>query len=138
MSTDLQLPQDLPAIRLTSLKIKLPAPSESTSCEACTVQSPDSASEELEAVDCQTPTSSDHKIPLITTCPPAPKKHRPDAPSYRPRGHDILFPKMGGADGDVREGVVVDGGCGWHRGEEVDEAVVKKLMVAVRQYWKSR
>ncbi|KAL8199583.1 hypothetical protein R6Q57_013151 [Mikania cordata] len=85
MSTDLQLLQDLPAIRLTSLKIKLPVPSESTSCEACTVQSPDPASEELEAVVCQTPASSEHKIPLITTCPPAPKKHRPDAPSCKRR-----------------------------------------------------
>ncbi|KAI3776681.1 hypothetical protein L1987_46469 [Smallanthus sonchifolius] len=81
MSTDLQLLRDLPAIRLTSLKIKLPAIHPAPE-ESCTVQS---SEEEEEVENCQTPTSSEHKIPEITTCPPAPKKQRLSAPSCKRR-----------------------------------------------------
>ncbi|KAI3705511.1 hypothetical protein L1987_75750 [Smallanthus sonchifolius] len=76
MSTDLQLRQDLPAIRLTSLKIKLPD-------ESCIVQ--------LEVEECQTPKSPRHQIPEVTECPPAPKKQRLAAPSCKRRISEFEF-----------------------------------------------
>ncbi|KAK9070265.1 hypothetical protein SSX86_010665 [Deinandra increscens subsp. villosa] len=89
MSTDLQVLRDLPAIRLTSSKIKLPASptrSNSASDESCTVES-----EELEVEECKTPKSSEHKIPEITTCPPAPKKQRTSSPSCKRRISEFEF-----------------------------------------------
>ncbi|KAI3761753.1 hypothetical protein L1987_52175 [Smallanthus sonchifolius] len=80
MSTDLQLLRDLPPIRLTSLKIKLPD-TPPAPVESCTVQ----LSEEEEVENCQTPTSSEYKIPEITTCPSAPKKQRLPVPSCKRR-----------------------------------------------------
>ncbi|KAI3508744.1 hypothetical protein L1887_23757 [Cichorium endivia] len=89
MSTDLQLPQDLPAIRLTSLKIKLPEsppPLDSTSEESCTIQL-----EDQEVEECRTPTSVEHRIPITVNCPPPPKKQLPSAPSCRRRLSEFDF-----------------------------------------------
>ncbi|KVI06853.1 cyclin-dependent protein kinase inhibitor SMR1-like [Cynara cardunculus var. scolymus] len=89
MSTDLQLRQDLPAIRLTSLKIKLPESLpqlDSTSEESCTIQL-----EEQQLEECRTPTSPEHRIPQIITCPPPPKKQRISGPSCKRRISEFQF-----------------------------------------------
>ncbi|KAJ0456862.1 putative cyclin-dependent protein kinase inhibitor SMR [Helianthus annuus] len=87
MSTDLQLPNNnLPSIRLNPIKIKLPESSSSTtendSSSSCTVES-EKLGLETVLEECQTPTSSEHKIPEIMTCPPAPKKQRMYVPSCK-------------------------------------------------------
>ncbi|XP_023757036.1 cyclin-dependent protein kinase inhibitor SMR1 [Lactuca sativa] len=90
MSTDLQLRQDLPAIKLpASLKIKLPASPplmDSTSEESCAIQL-----EDQEVEECRTPTTIQHRIPQLNTCPPPPKKQRPSAPSCRRRLSEFDF-----------------------------------------------
>ncbi|KAI3758198.1 hypothetical protein L6452_05751 [Arctium lappa] len=88
MSTDLQLRQDLPAIRLKiKLPESLPVQLDSTSEEeSCTIQL-----EELEIEECRTPTSPENRIPQIITCPPAPKKQRPSGPSCKRRISEFQF-----------------------------------------------
>ncbi|GJW48694.1 cyclin-dependent protein kinase inhibitor SMR1-like protein [Tanacetum coccineum] len=73
MSTDLQLPEHVLPTRLASLKIKLPtSPTKSDTTTSCTIQENIQEHEK----ECQTPTSLEHKIPVILTCPPAPKRKR--------------------------------------------------------------
>ncbi|KAI3816176.1 hypothetical protein L1987_15867 [Smallanthus sonchifolius] len=83
MSADLQFrPQDLPVNQLSSLKLNLPQPESSE--ESCRTQS-----EQVE--ECVTPTSTEHRIPTILICPPAPKKQRRASPSCKRRLHEFQF-----------------------------------------------
>ncbi|KAJ8759158.1 hypothetical protein K2173_004165 [Erythroxylum novogranatense] len=58
MSTDLHVVKDLPAIRLSPIKIEAVA--------SCSVDDD----------VCRTPTSEVHMIPVVVSCPPAPRKPR--------------------------------------------------------------
>ncbi|KAI3734664.1 hypothetical protein L6452_14139 [Arctium lappa] len=85
MSADLQFRlQDLPAIQLSSLTLKLPPPQQESSEESCRTQS-----EQVE--ECVTPTSPEHRIPEILSCPPPPKKQRRSAPSCKRRLCEFQF-----------------------------------------------
>ncbi|KVI05065.1 cyclin-dependent protein kinase inhibitor SMR2-like [Cynara cardunculus var. scolymus] len=85
MSADLQFRlQDLPAIQLSSLTLKLPPPQQESSEESCRTQS-----EQVE--ECVTPTSPEHRIPEILSCPPPPKKQRHSAPSCKRRLCEFQF-----------------------------------------------
>ncbi|CAI9296182.1 unnamed protein product [Lactuca saligna] len=86
MSADLEFRlQELPAIQLTSLTLKLPSTEQESSEESCRTQS-----EQVE--ECVTPTSPEHRIPEILSCPPAPKKQRHGAsPSCKRRLTEFQF-----------------------------------------------
>ncbi|XP_071728783.1 cyclin-dependent protein kinase inhibitor SMR3-like [Rutidosis leptorrhynchoides] len=92
MSTDLQLRHDIPSIRLTSLKLKIPeTQNDSLSDESCTVQIDDY---EQEIGNCHTPTSSEYRIPEIIICPPAPKKQRQSVPSCKRKLSEFDFVEL--------------------------------------------
>ncbi|KAK9059815.1 hypothetical protein SSX86_020519 [Deinandra increscens subsp. villosa] len=76
MSADLQFRlQDLPPIQFPFPKLNLPPPQQESSCRS-----------QLEQIEeCVTPTSTDHRIPAILICPPAPKKQRHASPSCKRR-----------------------------------------------------
>nr|DAD48758.1 TPA_asm: hypothetical protein HUJ06_018695 [Nelumbo nucifera] len=68
MSTDLEFRCNLPAeTRLRPIKIQTERSSEEG---GAIIQS------ENQEDECRTPTSEEHKIPIIQTCPPAPRKPR--------------------------------------------------------------
>lgn len=71
MSTDFELRYDLPQIRSTSIKIKLAETPTKPDSILCMIEL-----DEQEVEECKTPTSLEHKIPVIRSCPPAPKKQR--------------------------------------------------------------
>ncbi|KAA8534480.1 hypothetical protein F0562_032001 [Nyssa sinensis] len=73
MSTDLEIRQSLPEIRLPAIKVRTSQSSEVTSDSATIINQIEKSDSEDE---CQTPTSPEHKIPATLRCPPAPKKPR--------------------------------------------------------------
>ncbi|KAF3434114.1 hypothetical protein FNV43_RR25217 [Rhamnella rubrinervis] len=76
MSTDLELCKELPKIRLSSIRIRTPPASESVDDTDGTVIQRRSLDDDDEQAECRTPTSKEHKIPVLVSCPPAPRKPR--------------------------------------------------------------
>lgn len=68
MSTDLELCQELPKIKISAIKIETP--------DRVNViqQKQQESSSSHEDQECRTPTSQEHKIPPVLCCPPAPRK----------------------------------------------------------------
>ncbi|OAY38922.1 cyclin-dependent protein kinase inhibitor SMR3 [Manihot esculenta] len=69
MSTDLELGQDLPGIKVPLIEIQTLG----TCSSSKEVVDPITQQENAEEC-CRTPTSEEHKIPAILQCPPAPRK----------------------------------------------------------------
>lgn len=80
MSTDLELCKELPKIRLSPIAIRTPQASESaTGTHGSVIRRRNDDEEE----GYRTPTSKEHKIPVLVSCPPAPRKPRRVAPCKR-------------------------------------------------------
>jgi len=71
MSTDLESRQDLPRIQVRAVKTETLQSCSATDDKETIIQQ-----ENSETDDCQTPKSEEHKIPVVLSCPPAPRKPR--------------------------------------------------------------
>ncbi|XVF23463.1 hypothetical protein REPUB_Repub13aG0041000 [Reevesia pubescens] len=80
MSTDLELFQDLAKIKLPKLKIQ------SSNENGIVIQEENKNEDE-----CLTPTSEENKIPLVLSCPPAPKKPKKRAVSCKRKLSELQF-----------------------------------------------
>lgn len=69
MSTDLEIRQELPQLRLPTIRIVV----------------------DVSDDECHTPTSAEHTIPPILSCPPAPKKPRRSAASCKRKLSELDF-----------------------------------------------
>lgn len=75
MSADLELCKELPKIRLSSIRIRTPQASEPVAdTDGSEIQRRNF--DDDEKAECRTPTSKEHKIPVLVSCPPAPRKPR--------------------------------------------------------------
>ncbi|GMN52819.1 hypothetical protein TIFTF001_021957 [Ficus carica] len=108
MSTDLDFCQELPKIRLSPIQIQTPEPSEAkpeaarniiqrlnnndsrSSCADQNKEEEAAKEGDNEIESCRTPTSKEHRIPLILSCPPAPRKPA-RAPSCKRKLSELEF-----------------------------------------------
>ncbi|KAE9465360.1 hypothetical protein RHGRI_007440 [Rhododendron griersonianum] len=81
MSTDLEFRQELPQLRLPTIRII--SPESQTPISGNVVDVGDD--------ECHTPTSAEHKIPTILSCPPAPKKPSRSAVSCKRKLCELDF-----------------------------------------------
>ncbi|XP_022764320.1 cyclin-dependent protein kinase inhibitor SMR1-like [Durio zibethinus] len=80
MSTDLELFQDLDKIKLPKLKIQ------SSNENGVEIQEENKNQDE-----CSTPNSEENKIPVVSSCPPAPRKPRKRAVSCKRKLSELQF-----------------------------------------------
>ncbi|XP_042477320.1 cyclin-dependent protein kinase inhibitor SMR2-like [Macadamia integrifolia] len=115
MSTDLELQHSLPEIRLRPISTAAAAAAAAVEEVETQQPSPNEAiensvnhrdgrggdvieEEKEEEEECRTPTSEDHKIPVMRSCPPAPKKQRKVASCKRKLSDELYFFEIVGRD----------------------------------------
>ncbi|KAJ4972372.1 hypothetical protein NE237_005471 [Protea cynaroides] len=99
-STDLEFPHDLPVIRLRPAPSTLEDQQDNTNNEA--IQNSLNHNEYGWGTDgdneCRTPTSDDHKIPVMRSCPDAPRKQTGVVLCKRKLSHEFRFFEITGRD----------------------------------------